>query len=157
VKKLKQTFRIGLFGIIFSLTVFSAPVFSAGEGILSVRAMIPGRLSQNVLQQQRILKITEEDVSRGYIDISAGTILQVNTNALNGYYLHVGMQEVVIEKVRVTINGREVMVPLGGGLVHQPLPETKHETLQIGYRLFFKNGITPGTYVWPVSIVVSLF
>ncbi len=152
----KTTQKISIIGFVLSVLILAMPAFAADQGKITVRAEILGRLSQTVVQHQSVLKVTKEDIAKGYIDIQGGTVLQVKTNTLNGYFLHVGMRDQMVSEVQVTVNGREVRVPMGGGLVHQLSPEAMHETLQIGYRIFITEGTTPGTYAWPVSISASL-
>ena len=149
---IKNTWTIG---IILSLMILSTPAFGADNASINVSARVLPHLSQSLVQQQATLNVTKADIAKGYVDVPAGTVLQVNTNVRrNGYFLHVAMQDLV-QEVMVTINGRAVEVPFGGGLVHH-VTNTRQETLQIGYRIFITDGTTPGTYSWPVSISASL-
>ncbi|MFQ5598010.1 MAG: hypothetical protein ACE5GK_08170 [Nitrospiria bacterium] len=148
--------KTAAFVIGLSLTAFANPVFGAAENKISVQGEVMARLSQTFIQQQTMLTLTQADIDRGYIDIPANTILQVDTNVRSGYFLHIGMRPVVLRGLTVLINGRAVEVPPGGGLVHQAGSKSMRDTLHIGYRLFFTTGITPGAYAWPVSTSASL-
>ncbi len=142
-------------GIVLGLLSLSVPSFAGDGSVLNVNAHVLARLSHSLVQQQSSLKVSQADIAKGYIDIPAGTVMKVSTNAQQGYFLHVGMMDFVRE-VTVTVNGRTVEVPTGGGLFRQPASGLKQDTLQIGYRLFIAPGIVPGTYAWPVSIAASL-
>ncbi len=152
----KTAQKTWVFGLALSLLMIAIPAFAGDKGKISVRAEILGHLSQTVIQDQSALTISKEDIARGYIDIQGGTVLQVKTNTATGYFLHVGMQENMVREVQVIINGRQVYVPVGGGMVHQLSPKTMQETLQIGYRIFIAEDTLPGNYAWPVSISASL-
>jgi len=153
INKMKKT--TCTIGILLGLLFFSAPAFAGDSGVVNVSARVLGRLSQTFVQQQATLNLNPEDIAKGYIDVPAATVMTVNTNAREGYFLHVGMQNLIREVV-VTVNGRSVEVSNGGGMVRQPGSNLKQKTLQISYRLYLTDGIVAGTYAWPVSISASL-
>lgn len=103
-----------------------------------------------------MLTITSESITRGYVDIPAGTTLRVKSNDKNGYLLNFYIDGMLVKEAQVSVNGRRVSVPSGLGLIHQPFPGIAGETLQITYRLFLSPGMKPGSYQWPVAVSASL-
>jgi hypothetical protein len=144
--------------LMLSLMVLTATPGQAagGKGTVRVSAMIPAKLSQKTLHQPTTLKVTSADVARGYLDIPAGTVLQVSTNDRDGYVLSFAFTEMMVNQAEVRINGRSVLVPADGGLVHLPFAGLAGQTIHITYRLFLAPGTTAGSYGWPVLVAAAL-
>lgn len=151
---MKQT----VIAAVVSLVVLAAaPSLAAGgKGTVQVSATIAAKLSQKKLQHPTTLRITATDAARGYLEVPAGTVMQVSTNDRDGYVLNFGFEGMMVKQAEVAINGRSVIVPAEGGLVHLPFAGLNGEMVQITYRLYLAPGTTAGSYAWPVVVAASL-
>jgi len=91
-------------------------------------------------------------MAKGFVDVSAGTVVRVRSNDLDGYYFNFSIDGQYIRATEVLMSGRSVMIPSGSGLVHQPFPGLTDATIHIGYRFFISPNMEPGTYAWPIDV-----
>jgi len=143
--------------IVGLVLVHGIKVSNAGsQGIIQVSATVLPNLSQTMMSQKKALDITNLDISKGYIDIKSGTVLQVKSNDPNGYLLIFNVDGLSIGRVEARINGRTVSVQSGIGSIHKACPGKAGETVVITYRLMLSPKTLPGTYEWPVTVIASL-
>jgi hypothetical protein len=158
VEMIKKGWTIGWALVLLS---FTATAFGAGKdadnGVVTVSAKVAGRLTQTPVQQVRVLTINRADVEKGYVDVPAGTVLHVKSNEREGYFLHFHVDGLLIKEALLNINGQNVSVPMGNGLIHRPFTGSHGETLNMAYRLYLHPTTEPGTYPWPVAVAASLF
>lgn len=152
--KIKGMLTIGLVAGVLAL---ASKGFAAGnKGVIEVSAAVSPRLSQATVRQERLLEITPENIAKGYVDVSVGTILRVKSNDRNGYFLRFQVNGFLVREALVNINGRVVSVSNGPGLIRQSFPGSNGETLQIAYRLYLAPQTKPGAYPWPIAVEASL-
>lgn len=155
---IKKGWTIGWALVLLS---FTATAFGAGKdvhnGVVTVAAKVAARLTQTPVQQAGVLTIKQADVEKGYIDIQAGTVLHVKSNEREGYFLHFHVDGLLIKEALLNINGQNVAVPMGNGLVRRPFAGVSGETLHMAYRLYLQPTAEPGNYPWPVAVTASLF
>lgn len=138
------------------MVLAAAPSHAAGgKGAVRISATIATTLSQKKLQHPTTLKVTAADAARGYLEVPAGTVMQVRTNDRDGYMLNFAFEGMMVKQAEVAINGRAVVVPAEGGLVHLPFAGLNGETVQITYRLYLAPGTMAGSYAWPVVVAAS--
>jgi hypothetical protein len=123
---------------------------------IMVSADVAGKLSQTIHHQISSLTVTEQDIKKGYVDVSTGTVLEIKSNDPSGYMMNFEMSGSVIHQAMVQINHRSIVVSDDPGFIHQPFPGLGGETLRIGYRLFLNPDAKPGVYAWPLTIAASL-
>jgi hypothetical protein len=100
--------------------------------------------------------VTEGDIKRGFVELVSGTILQIKTNARNGYALFFEGGNELFKEIMVMDKGRTVAVSSHGGFVHQPYSGGNIEVKNLSYKLQFNKNIQPGTYPFPFTVKASL-
>lgn len=146
-------------GIMIMAMVLQAELSEAWAGnkaAVQVSATVLSKTSQTMLKQPVGLKVTRQDIAKGYVDVQAGTVLHVTSNDEDGYYLNFSINGEFIRATDVKINGRLISIPSSAALVHQPFPGLRGETIQITYRLFLSHEMIPGSYQWPVTVAANL-
>ncbi|MEW6375525.1 MAG: hypothetical protein AB1502_07010 [Thermodesulfobacteriota bacterium] len=121
-----------------------------------VSATVMARISQSIIHQDSKITVMEADIKRGFIEIPSGTILQIKTNALNGYALFFEGSNELFKEVMVMDKGRTVVLSLNGGFVHQPYSGSNIEVKDLSYKIQLKENIQPGTYPFPFRVKASL-
>jgi len=128
----------------------------SSNSTIMVSATVIGRVSQSIIHQEPKINVTEGDIKKGFIEIASGTILQIKTNARNGYALFFEGSNELFKEVMVMVNGRTVSLSPNGGFVHQPYSGSNVEVKDLSYRLQLKEDTQPGTYSFPFRVKASL-
>lgn len=120
---------------------------------IQVTAKVLARASFHVLRQPAEIVVTEADIRRGYLDVHAGSLLEIKNNSRGGVNMQFDIQGLPFREVRVSGLGREVAIgPAGGIITHQM---TGTSVVALSYRFVFDQSSRAGTYAWPFSISVS--
>ncbi|MCX7856438.1 MAG: hypothetical protein N2513_00405 [Deltaproteobacteria bacterium] len=120
---------------------------------LTVSAFVKDYIKTNIVHQEKKVKITEEDVSRGYVEIQAATIVELTTNSRMGCVLAFDTVEKGIFK-EVLVRGQfgeTKMGPDGGVII---LKGERRFSLKLDYK-FILDEIKPGEYPWPLLLTIS--
>jgi hypothetical protein len=156
MKNLREIWKLALVAMVI-MAYFTAPSFAgSGKGTIMVSATVIGRISQSIIHQEPRINVTEGDVKKGFIEIASGTILQIKTNARNGYALFFEGSNELFKEVMVMVNGRTVALSPNGGFVHQPYSGNNIEVKDLSYKLQLKEDIQPGSYPFPFRVKASL-
>jgi hypothetical protein len=127
-----------------------------GKATIVVSATVIGRISQSIIHQEPLINVTKGDLKKGFVEIPSGTILQIKTNARNGYALFFEGSNELFKEVMVMDKGRTVTLSPHGGFVHQPYSGSNIEVKDLSYRLQLKENIQPGSYPFPFRVTASL-
>ncbi len=121
-------------------------------GTLGVSAVVLPHVKLNITAQTSQLRVTQADISKGYVDVPAGSHIDVKTNSRNGYVL--AFNNLPAQFKAVQISGLEGAVEIGaeGGNVVQRQQGVQTAQLQLGYRFIFAGDMRPGDYAWPVTV-----
>lgn len=131
------------------------PARGPGTARIQVTGTVLPRASFTVLHQEKVLNVTPEDVSRGYVDVPAAFRIVVRENSPRGYLLvfESGVPEPPVERVSVRGLGTEIEIGPGGGFV--PRPHARGPVSEVlSYRFSLSRDARPGTYPWPLSVSV---
>jgi hypothetical protein len=128
----------------------------SGKATIVVSATVMAKISQSTIHQEPLINVTQVDLKKGFIEISSGTILQVKTNARNGYALFFEGSNELFKEVMVIDRGRMVTLSPHGGFVLQPYSGSNIEVKDLSYRIQLKENIQPGTYPFPFRVKASL-
>jgi hypothetical protein len=156
MKNLREIAKLAL--IAFAIIAYFNGISFAGSSnaTVIVSATVIARISQSIIHQEPRINVTEGDVKKGFIEIPSGTILQITTNARNGYALFFERSNDLFEEVVVIDKGRTVVLSPNGGFVHQPYSGSNVEVKDLSYKLQLKEDIRPGTYPFPFRVKASL-
>jgi len=100
------------------------------------------------------LKITENDVSRGYVDIQDASRFSVSTNSRVGYLLEFHPVSHLFESVEVSGLGSPVQLGADGGAIVQRGPLPSNLTHVLGFRFYLGKNTVPGNYPWPLLLSI---
>jgi hypothetical protein len=135
---------------------FSGSSFAeSGKATIMVSATVVARISQSTLHQEPRITVTEGDIKKGFIEVISGTILQIKTNARDGYALFFEGGNELLKEILVMDKGRTVTLSPQGGFVHQPYSGSNIEVKDLSYKLRLKENIQPGSYLFPFRVKAS--
>jgi hypothetical protein len=143
----------------FSMLTPAAPAMAAqspmhsSTGKVSISATVLARASLNVLRQPAELVVTDADIQRGFIDVDAGSLVEIKNNSLAGVYMTFATQGLPCRETLVRGFGREVSLGPNGGIISQQL--TGKAVVALSYRFVLDGSSQAGTYAWPLSISVN--
>ncbi len=144
--------------LVIVVTAFSCGFCFAGSGkaTIIVSATVMAKVSQSVIHQEAAINVTKDDLKKGFVEIPSGTILQIKTNARNGYALFFEGGNDLFNEVSVTDRGRTITLSPHGGFVHQPYSGSSVEVKNLTYKFQLNKNIQPGTYPFPFRVKASL-
>ncbi len=145
-----------LVGILALAAVPDAEVHAARRSAgaqVKVSATILPFTTLKVYNQSPILMITEDDISRGYVDVAGGSSIEVRSNSRDGYYLSFECFDSVVRQVRVDGLGKSAVLGSGTGLVPMPM-QGKVVRVELNYRFVLSDDVKPGAYAWPLTLSV---
>lgn len=125
----------------------------AASAKVTISATVLARASLHVLQQPTELVVTDADIRRGFIDVDAGSLLEIKNNSRAGVYMAFASQGLPFREALVRGFGREVSLGPNGGIITQQL--TGQAIVALSYRFIFDGSSQAGTYAWPLSISVN--
>ncbi len=156
MKIMRETIKLVLIAMAI-LAYFNGLSFAgSSNATVMVSATVIGRISQTIIHQEPGINVTEADVKKGFIEVPSGTILEIKTNARNGYALFFEGSNELFQEVMVMVNGRTVSLSPNGGFVHQPYSGSNIEVKDLSYKLQLKEDIQPGSYSFPFRVKASL-
>ena len=117
-------------------------------GMLLVSAVIPKSAQLAVRDQPTTFAVTQADIARGYVDISAGPQLEVKTNSREGLQIGFFASDETVRAVELRRGGSSLL--LGGA----PRGTMTHR-VALDYRLLLSPTARPGVYAWPVQVVAT--
>ena len=137
------------FALFFALEATASP----GQEPMKVGAMIMPKVRLEVLQQAREIHISQADIDRGYLDLPAASRFTLRTNC--PYHVEVHLLGELVRLVSVTGLSRNVEVG-ANGRQSVPGPITLETVLGVlGYRFELSPGAKPGSYPWPIRMMVQ--
>ena len=143
-----------LAGTLAFLAVASSGTVLAGStsATMSVSVTVRARALLSVDSQPASVTITEEDVSRGYVDVPGASRIQVRTNSPAGWLLEFQPMQGPFRSLDVTGLGSLAQVSAAGGWLAQPYAGKTLVTADLGYRFILSGDAQPGIYPWPVAL-----
>jgi hypothetical protein len=129
----------------------SAGSASSSSAKITVTATVLARASLKILHQTPELVVTNADISRGYVEVSAASKIEISNNSPAGYLLAFEGLAAPFNEVYVQGLGSEVQISSGTGLVRQQYTKGT-VTAALSYRFVLAENAEPGTYAWPLAI-----
>jgi hypothetical protein len=141
------------------LWLFSAGAFAAGgapRGPFAVWAI--GLPNGYVIMEHQTpaVQITAEDVKRGVLDVRDGSRFVVTTHTPSGYTVDFRAPgpSTLIQGVLIEGISRAVEFGPAGGTVVEVNTVAGRRIVTVNYRFSLAPDTTPGTYAWPLTLVV---
>jgi hypothetical protein len=152
----KYISKLTLLAILITAYLSGLSFAGSGKATIMVSATVVARISQSIIHQEPAINVTESDLKKGFIEIPSATILQIKTNARNGYALFFEGSNELFKEIMVMDRGRTVTLSSQGGFVHQPYSGSNIEVKDLSYKLQLKENIQPGSYPFPFRVKASL-
>lgn len=120
---------------------------------IQVTARVLARASMHVLRQPAEIVITDADIKRGYLDVNAGSVLEIKNNSRAGVNMTFETRGLSFKEATVSGLDREVTLgPNGGIITHKSIGTS---VVALSYRFVFDESSQAGTYAWPLSVSVN--
>lgn len=114
-----------------------------------VSVNVPARAELRAIDQPALIQVSEQDVTRGYKDVTAR--YRVESNTPRGWLLRLAPRLGVAQ--RVEVQGLSAPVVLAGDAVEVYRARAlEPERLSLTYRLVLGQGTPPGTYQLPIHV-----
>jgi len=120
---------------------------------IQVTARVLARASMHVLRQPAEIVITDADIRRGYLDVNAGSLVEIKNNSRAGVNMTFETQGLPFKEALVSGFGREVALGPNGGIITHSMIGTS--VVALSYRFVFDGSSQAGTYAWPLNISVN--
>jgi hypothetical protein len=139
------------------LCLCASAALNAGEAraTLTVAVTVPPVSRLEVVSQATTVQITAQDLQRGYVDLSVPTLLNVYSNARDGFALEVLPMSPVIRAIAVRGLGSEADLGAEGGRIIERWEHPQPTSLSLTFRLALAPGAMPGLYPWPLHLAVG--
>ncbi|MHC1697417.1 MAG: hypothetical protein AB9919_04980 [Geobacteraceae bacterium] len=118
-----------------------------------VSATVLPYTQMRVHNQSTTLIITETDVSRGYVDVSVGSSIEVKSNSQDGHFLSFESSAELFKQVRIDGLGKPALLGAGSGIVPFAM-NGRSVRINLSYRFILADNIKPGAYPWPLTVSV---
>lgn len=129
----------------------------ASKARVTVTARVLAHASIKFLYQAPELVVTNSDISRGYVEISAASRIELKSNNPDGYMLvfeGTNGQVDLVKEINVQGLGREVQIDAHGGWIVLPNEGLAPVTKELSYRFVLSENAQPGSYMWPLTLSV---
>jgi len=149
-----------ILSLLVLLAVISAPLYlshksdSRTGAPLHVSASVMRRQVLEILFQAPTVTLKEEDLNRGYVEMTAATRLSIYNNDKNGCLLHFRGLEPPFGKALISGLGSEVQVGATDAFVYQEYRKGT-VTRTLNYKLYPLDDTRPGEYAWPLTIALD--
>lgn len=126
----------------------------AASAQLGVRVTVPLVAAMQMHFQVPTLVVRDEDVARGYVDVVAGSRFSVATTSRDGYQIDLVPRSTLFRSVEVVLGAARAEIgPDGGTLVARGRPRRDADAA-LHYRFRLAAGVVPGTYPFPLDLLV---
>jgi hypothetical protein len=117
-----------------------------------VQVTVPARAALAAVEQPTHLDVSQEDIDRGYLEVSARYV--VESNSPQGWLLILSPRVGLTRRVEVRGLSDTVVVRDEGVEVFRPRTD-EAERLELDYRLVLEPEARPGTYDMPVHVAAT--
>jgi hypothetical protein len=104
--------------------------------------------------EPRELRLSTNDLRRGFVDVEQPTSLLVNSNSPNGIALDLTALSPMLSSMIVYGLGSEQALGADGGTLIQRWERPQSLRLALKFRLVLAPGLAPGRYPWPLRLDV---
>jgi len=120
---------------------------------LMFKIIIPAVLRMKVLSQPA-LRVTREDIDRGYVETGSAQDVQVTCNTSKEYALRLEVTAPRFRRVTVTESRQSQSFGAEGLTLYRPPapPSTNQATHSFNYRFELPADLVPGDYPWPLTV-----
>jgi hypothetical protein len=132
-------------------TTAEAAQTSAAMGV-SVTVVAHAKM-QTVFQESQ-LKISKEDIARGFVEVASASRFSVSTNSRTGYLMEFYPIGDIFDSVQIGGLGSPVHIGADGGAIVQRGQLLASFTHELSFRFTLSQDVVPGNYPWPLQLSV---
>ncbi len=148
--------KLSIIAIIsFMLITAGDALAGSSTALMNIRTWVLPIAKHTIVHQKNNLIITQADIERGYVDARRAMILSIKTNSTNGYLLGFSVVSGFFRELRVLDGNNTYTVSRLGGEVHIPYEGMNYITKELSFRFYLFENAKPGTYRWPVALMIS--
>ena len=125
---------------------------------LYIRATVPPEFKYRIIHQPSFLKITPDDIKKGYKEVKDGSIISITTNNPNGTQLSISCEEnMIFTSVTITLEGGGHYELFPGNNIDIPVPYRgpTQSVIKLHYRFHLLTNLKAESYQWPIFIMAS--
>jgi hypothetical protein len=137
-----------------NVAIAASPGGVQASAAISVSATVIASAKIQSEYQVSQLEITQNDLSRGYIDMPNASRFSVSTNSRIGYLLEFHPVSHLFASVEVNGLGSPVQLSAEGGAIVQRGPLPPNLTHVLGYRFYLSPNMVAGAYPWPLLLSI---
>ena len=131
----------------------AAPLFAGSASVpMHVSATVIARAIMTVSSEPTVT-VTDADVARGYVDVTAPIVIQVRTNSRAGYLLQAERQQVGLGAVELAFGDAAMTVGETESWISRPYV-AGGEVIAMRARVHLEAGTQPGSYPLPIALSV---
>jgi hypothetical protein len=122
--------------------------------LVRVSAQVIPYVQIKFLSQPSQITLTEEDIERGFMDVSSASRLEVRTNSNLGYMI--AFEGNLSPFSAIQIQGLSNPVQMISNYTSVSQPSVKGTTIYtLSYRFILSPNSQPGTYNWPLTVSIQ--
>ena len=139
------------------LCLCASAALNAGEtrATLAVAVTVAPVSRLEIVSEAATVQVTAQDLQRGYLDLNQPTLLNVYSNAREGYALEVLPMSPLIRAIAVHGLGSEADLGAEGGRIVERWERPQTTSLSLTFRLALAPGAVPGIYPWPLHLAIG--
>ncbi len=151
-------FVVGMTALCIPAASLAESGTSTGSARASVnlRIVIPAMIRVTTVTQPDRIEIGEQHIAQGFIDLEAGTSVNLTSNNRDGYLLTTSYDSKLLSAVEVRVASQTLTASSGSGSMRVTSGFIVNKLVPISYRLHLARGIRKGEYRWPVALAFSL-
>jgi len=125
---------------------------SVAHAMLDVVITIPAIVRAEARADPASLRVTAEDVERGYVDVDGTSSVVLTSNARLGFLLAIAFDRALLNGVELRLAGRTVRATESGNALLVQSGPLLGQRIAVGYRLYLARGAQAGEYRWPLAL-----
>jgi len=134
--------------LLFALLA-GTPAYAQHRAQFVVQVTVPARVTLAATEQPTRLALTEEDIARGYKDVSARYVVDQNSD--RGWLLRLSPRTGLTRHVEVRGLSATLVLQAETVEVYQP-QASEPQSLELDYRFVLAADAQPGSYQLPVQL-----
>jgi len=121
---------------------------------MGVSVTVVAHAKMQTVFQEKQLKISNEDVARGFVEVASASRFSVSTNSQSGYLMEFYPVGEVFDSVKIVGLGSQVHIGADGGVIVQRGQLLTNFTHELSFRFELRPEVLPGNYPWPLQLSV---
>src|SRR5579862_9634914 len=135
-----------------SATAGSTLGSTVARAAIDFRITIPTVVKAEARADPASLRVTAEDVKRGYVDLDDASSVVLTSNSHQGFMLEVAFDPAMVSALEVRVAGRTVRAAESGSAIVVQSGPLVGKRIRVSYRLYLASHAEAGEHRWPVAV-----